>query len=99
MPTSKYQTLELLYSEEPIDARAWIDPEVVALAGISAEELAQYKQSSNYLDEGGSILQPGAHAPGPHMANYPSGIYERALSVSDAQMLAMSENEPPVKVS
>ena len=95
----EHLTLELSYSEEPIDARAWIDPEVVALVGISAEELAQYKQSSNYLDEGGSILQPGAHAPGPHMANYPSGIYERALSVSDAQMLAMSENEPPVKVS
>ena len=32
-------SLELSYSEEPINAAAWIDPEVVALAGIDAEGL------------------------------------------------------------
>ncbi len=36
--------LELSCSAEPINAEAWIDPEVVALAGISAEELARYKR-------------------------------------------------------
>ena len=35
-------SLELSYSHEPIDNRAWIDPEVVALAGISEDELARY---------------------------------------------------------
>ena len=32
-------SLELSYSHEPIDNRAWIDPEVVKLAGISEDEL------------------------------------------------------------
>ena len=45
-------------SEEPIDARAWCDPEVVALAGISPEELERYRhppafdgQDRVFLDE------------------------------------------------
>ena len=94
----EHLALELSYSDEPIYARAWIDPEVVELAGISAEELARYKRPLGYADQGGSVAQPSANAPGPHMANYPAGVYERMLSVSDAQMLAASENQPPVKV-
>jgi catechol 2,3-dioxygenase-like lactoylglutathione lyase family enzyme len=34
--------LEFAYSETGIDPKAWVDPEVVALAGITEEELAQY---------------------------------------------------------
>ena len=34
-------SLELSYSTEALDAEAWIDPEVVGLAEISAEELAR----------------------------------------------------------
>ena len=36
-------SLELSWSAAPIDARAWIDPEVVELAGISAEELERLR--------------------------------------------------------
>jgi catechol 2,3-dioxygenase-like lactoylglutathione lyase family enzyme len=90
--------LELSYSETPIDARAWIDPEVMALAGISADELAAYKQPADYADEGGAVPQPNLTAPGPHMSNYPVGVYEKILGVSDEQMLAASENQPPVSV-
>ena len=92
-------SLELSYSQEPIDARAWIDPEVVALAGIDAEELARYKQSSDYQDQGGTVTQPGPDAPGPHMTNYPAGRYEKILATSDAAILASSENQPPVEVA
>ena len=36
--------LEFSTSEgNAIDAEAWIDPEVIALAGINSEELARYK--------------------------------------------------------
>nr|HPU53522.1 VOC family protein [Burkholderiaceae bacterium] len=35
-------TLEISTSGAAIDPRAWIDPEVVALAGISADELERY---------------------------------------------------------
>ena len=33
------------------------------------------------------------------MSNYPPGVYERILGVSDEQMLASSENQPPVEVA
>ncbi len=91
--------LELSCSEAPIDAEAWIDPEVVALAGISAGELARYKKPSDYRDQGGGVKQPPPDAPGPHMSNYPPGGYERLITLSDEAVLAMSENEPPVKVA
>jgi len=92
-------SLELSFSTEPINAEAWIDPEVVALAGIDAEELARYKRSSDFADQGGAVAQPGPDAPGPHMSNYPDGLYEKILATPDDVMLASSENEPPVKVA
>jgi catechol 2,3-dioxygenase-like lactoylglutathione lyase family enzyme len=91
--------LELSYSSEAIDARAWIDPEVVALAGITPLELARYKKPGDYKDQGGSVKQPGVDAPGPHMTNYPPGVYRRILSTSDEMMSAGIENQPPVKVA
>lgn len=92
-------SLELSYSNEPIDARAWIDPEVMALAGISPLELARYKKPADYKDQGGTVKQPGPDAPGPHMANYPPGAYARMLATPDDVILAGSENQPPVKVA
>ena len=47
-------SLELSYSNEPIDARAWIDPEVMALAGISAA-------GTRALQETGRLQGPGRH--------------------------------------
>ena len=92
--------LELSYSEAPIDNRAWIDPEVQRLAGISDEELARYKQSSDYLDKGGDVAQPELDGPGPHMTGYPSaGVYEAILSTPDEVIWANSENQPPVEIA
>jgi len=91
-------SLELSYSDEAIDQRAWIDPEVVALVGIDDDELARYKTSSDYRDQSGEVAQPAADAPGPHMTNYPPGRYEKILTTSDAAMLATSENQPPVRI-
>jgi len=91
--------LELSCSAEPIDQRAWIDPEVVALAGISAEELARYKTSSGFRDSAGAVPQPALDGPGPHLTNYPPGAYERIMGMSDEEIFALSENEPPVKVA
>jgi catechol 2,3-dioxygenase-like lactoylglutathione lyase family enzyme len=92
-------SLELSYSAGPIDARAWIDPEVVALAGINSEELARYRRPSAYQDKGGAVLQPSADGPGPHMANYPPGVYHKLVAISDEAMRASSESEPPVRLA
>ncbi len=92
--------LELSYSDEPIDARAWIDPEVVELAGISAQELEKYKNPEAFADQGGAVPQPDpASAPGPHLTGYPDGLYERIMRISDEDMLHSVPNEPPVKVA
>jgi catechol 2,3-dioxygenase-like lactoylglutathione lyase family enzyme len=91
--------LELSYSLEPINQEAWIDPEVVALAGISASELQRYKHPPSYEDEGGAVPQPDvAKAPGPHMSNYPDGVYERVMQIPDEVMLNSVPSEPPVPV-
>lgn len=92
-------SLELSYSTDAIDARAWIDPEVVDLAGISAAELERYQRPAEFVDSGGRVPQPRLDGPGPHMTNYPPGGYEKLLSMSDADVLAMSENQPPVQVA
>lgn len=91
-------SLELSYSTEAINADAWIDPKVVELCGISADELDRYRTSSDYQDQGGKVPQPGIEAPGPHMTNYPPKLYEAILRTSDEKMLANSENQPPVQV-
>jgi len=91
--------LELSYSKEPIDQEAWIDPEVVALAGINAEELARYKKPAAFVDCGGGVKQPSADTAGPHMTNYPAGVsYARVIGTPDELLWNSVENRPPVAV-
>ena len=47
-------SLELSYSNEPIDARAWIDPEVMALAGITSA-------GTGAVQETRRLQRPGRH--------------------------------------
>lgn len=92
-------SLELSYSVAAINAEAWCDPEVVEMAGISAQELARYKNPAAYADAGGDVVQPDlATAPGPHMTNYPPGAYEAIMSMPDDAYFNMVDNKPPVKV-
>ncbi|MEA2625168.1 MAG: hypothetical protein QOD06_1213 [Candidatus Binatota bacterium] len=91
-------TLELATSAEAIDARAWIDPEVVALAGISADELERYCRPAASASRGGSIAQPPYDPAKPHMV-WP-GQYHHLLSLSDDELTRMmSQPEPPVKLT
>ena len=92
-------SLELSYSKAPIDQTAWIDPEVTELAGISVEELARYKKPADYADQGGAVAQPALDGPGPHMTNYPPGVYEMALGRPDEAVWSSVDNQPPVEVA
>ncbi len=93
-------TLELSYSKEAIDGDAWIDPEVVELAGISAEELAAYRKPASHDAEAPPRAQPGPDGPGPHMGGYSEKAYARMMAMPDEVVLEkMSVTEPPVQVN
>ncbi len=89
-------SLEVSTSAEAIDPDAWIDPEVVALAGIDAEELQSYRNPPAYEPGKDLLNQPQMDPAKPHMY-YPARVYERLLATSDADYTRnFSETEPPV---
>ena len=93
-------TLEVSTSEgAAIDAGAWIDPEVAALAGISPDELARFKTPARFVESAQPVPQPAFDPAKPHMA-YPPKVYSALFGASDADIFRrMSETEPPVKVA
>jgi len=89
--------LELSTSAAAIDARQWIDPEVVALAGISAAELERYVHPPREPGKDGAVPQPpyDSTKPNPTMPEHMRAV----LSWPDEQVTAvLSQNEPPVKI-
>ena len=92
-------SLEIATSAAAIDARAWIDPEVQALAGVSNEELARFKAPAAYKGEGGKLKQPPYDAAKPHQV-YPPSAYKHLLAMSDEDVLKrLSVPEPPVRIA
>jgi hypothetical protein len=93
-------TLEVSTSEgAAINAEAWIDPEVVALAGISAEELKHFKAPAAFKRPTKAVAQPAFDPAKTHMA-LPPAVYAALFGASDEQTFTrMSETEPPVKVA
>lgn len=92
-------SLEVATSAKPIDGRAWVDPEVVALAGISAGELERFRKPAEFASQGGALPQPPVDPAKPAMRGWPAGVYEHFLAMTDEEFTArMSETEPPVDV-
>ena len=92
-------TLEISTQMTELDSRAWIDPEVVGLAGISAEELARYTRPAPSPDTGGTVPQPAYDPLKPHMI-YPEAVYQQKLTVPDEVISAASRyTDPPVKIT
>lgn len=91
--------LEVSTSRSAIDAEAWIDPEVVALNGISLEELARYKNPASFTDSGGALAQPAAGNGRPQYSQM-DAAFAHAFDVADEVVTrTMSESTPPVQVS
>ena len=91
-------SLELSTSRAAIDARAWIDPEVVKLAGISELELARYKSPARYSNGAGPLAQPPIDPAKPHMV-YPGRRYAEMVATADDDYTRQrSETTPPVAV-
>jgi len=90
-------TLEICCGSD-IDERAWIDPEVVGLCGISSDELASLIAPAAFRPGPTAVAQPGPDAPGPRMV-YPAPAYQALMGMSDADMWQhLSETTPPVAV-
>ena len=88
--------LEVATSAAPIDGNHWIDPEVVALAGISAEELRRYRSPAAFETPASPVPNPPIDPSKPHLA-YPADVYESLMSMPDDVLTArMSESTPPV---
>ena len=89
-------SLEVAYSDEPIDPHAWIDPEVVDWLNISDSELESFVSPPEYIDHSGMVGQPSLdEATGPRMSNYPEGVYARVISTPDKAVWNMVDNSPP----
>ena len=74
---------------------AWIDPEVVALAGISTDELARYKRPPAFESKDGKVPQPKPDPSKPLMDHPNPAIW----TMSDEEVTRrMSETTPPVDV-
>ncbi len=92
-------TLELSCSKAPIDGDAWIDPEVMVQAGITAEELARFRRPAPHEAGSRPRTQPDTNGPGPHMQGYPSAAYEKLMAIPDETILqTKSVTEPPVQI-
>jgi catechol 2,3-dioxygenase-like lactoylglutathione lyase family enzyme len=90
-------SLEIATSERAIDGRAWIDPEVVALAGIDAAELARFRNPEPFAGRTPHLPQPPLDASKPYQRAMPG--YEKLVKMHDADFTAlMSVTEPPVKL-
>ena len=89
--------LEISTSVNPPDPDEWIDPEVVALAGISAEELAAFRNPPPGPGARPETPQPAFDPARPHL-KYPAALYEKLLQMRDEDYVALaSYNEPPVR--
>jgi catechol 2,3-dioxygenase-like lactoylglutathione lyase family enzyme len=92
-------TLEIATSERAIDARAWIDPEVVALAGISPQELERFKQPEAFQSQGGKVAQPPLDTSKPYQRGFPEAVYRGLIGMPDEEVTRrLSESTPPVQV-
>ncbi len=92
--------LEVSYSDSAIDEEAWIDPEVVALNGISAEELARYKSPAAYENtSGGPVAQPPAGTGCPEYTQMDAAFASAFDLPDDVVTRELSENTPPVRIA
>lgn len=89
-------TLEVATSQAAIDGDHWIDPEVVALAGISPDELARYRRPAAFDRPAEPIPNPPIDPSKPHMV-YPPAAYEAMMSMPDDVLAErFSVTDPPV---
>ena len=92
--------LEVSTSEAAINAEAWIDPEVVEMNGISAEELKQFKNPAAYTNESGAPVEQPPAGNGMPEYTHMDAEFAAAFDLPDEVVTReMSENTPPVQIA
>ncbi|MGA9275951.1 VOC family protein [Ilumatobacter sp.] len=92
-------SLEVATSEKPLDGRAWIDPEVVGLAGISPDELERYRNPDVFEPTDTPVPQPAFDPDRPWPRGIPQEAYVGLIGMPDEVVTqTMSENTPPVLI-
>ena len=82
---------------EAIDERAWIDPEVVALCGIDADELEAMKHPAPFDRPDDAVPQPAEPFPGNVRAEKGGPRYAQVMALSDEFVWdQLSVTDPPV---
>ena len=82
----------------PIGPKDWIDPEVVELAGIDADELARFTNPEPFEGRGGTVPQPEYDPAGYHPA-LPEERLRAGIAMSDEFVTkTFSEPTPPSKM-
>ncbi len=95
----EHLALEITTSVAPIDDRAWIDPEVVALCGIDEDELAAMCTPAEYQDEGGRVPNPAIDWSKPHQVMADETSCVKLMTLRDEVITrTMSDPDPPVRV-
>jgi len=95
----EHLALEVATSAAPIDERAWIDPEVVALVGIDVELLESLKRPKAFAGAGGTVPNPPIDWAKPQL-NMPEPSLRAIMSMPDDVVTArLSESTPPVQVT
>lgn len=81
-----------------IDERAWIDPEVRDLCGISEADVAAMVDPASFEQPADPIPQPDYNDAVPNM-HYPPGVVQKVMGRSDEMVWeTASETTPPVIV-
>lgn len=91
--------LEVSTSAAAIDAEAWIDPEVVRLNGISAAELARYKNPPPFVHTGAPVAQPPLGNGRPVYTQMDEGFGGAFELPDEVVTRELSETTPPVKAA
>ncbi len=88
-----HMTLEVATSDAALDPEQWIDPAVLAKAGISAEEAARFRAPAAY---GGPspVPQPPYDPQKPHMV-FPEQVYRKVLAMPDEVVTRTSSYATP----
>lgn len=90
-------TLEIATSAAAIDPEQWIDPAVLARAGISPEEAARFRAPAAY--RGPSPVPQPAYDPGqPHMV-YPEPVYRKLLAMADEAVTSAFSYTTPARAA